>query len=340
MLQKIIDFFKSLFSSFSSSKPKPAPAPPPTTTKYPTSNLPEADETVPQDGSEITTDNAVVVIDEEDPIVETTTPIDTPTVDLPDVNPEPPEEEEPVVPPTVPDPTPTDPPEDNNTPTTGSSTGSTTTETPTDTGGPATHKARYMWCIDNGHGSKTKGKRSPKFSDGRQLLEYEFNRDIVKKMIRLLKQKGVQHFVVVPEVDVDNLLEERVRRANTKQSHLPRMFLSVHSNAAPAPLGKWSNPSISGVETWYYHNNSRGRKVAAIFQKHLVTATGWKNRHIKSRPTRQFYVLRNTKMTAVLTENGFYNNKAECLELLKDEVRNKIAAAHVDAIMEIEKRGV
>jgi len=136
------------------------------------------------------------------------------------------------------------------------------------------------------------------------------------------------------------LLEERVRRANDKKSDLPKLFVSVHSNAAPAPTGKWSDPKISGVETWYYHNNSRGRKVASIFQKHLVAANGWKNRHIKSRPTNQFYVLRNTRMTAVLTENGFYNNKAQCIELLKDEVKDRIAAAHVDAIMEIEKKGI
>ncbi|MFT7452441.1 MAG: N-acetylmuramoyl-L-alanine amidase, partial [Patescibacteria group bacterium] len=190
------------------------------------------------------------------------------------------------------------------------------------------------------HVKKTAGKRSPKFTYGTQLLEYKFNRDVVERMVRLLKQKGVKHYVVVPEVDVNNLLEERVRRANDKKSALPRLFVSVHSNAAPAPLGKWCDPKISGIETWYYHNNSRGRKVAAIFQKHLVAATGWKNRHIKSRPTNQFYVLRNTKMTAVLTENGFYNNKAQCLELLKSETKDKIAAAHVDAIMEIEKKGV
>jgi N-acetylmuramoyl-L-alanine amidase len=171
-------------------------------------------------------------------------------------------------------------------------------------------------------------------------LEYKFNREIVERIVRQLKKNGVQYFIVVPEEDVDNLLEERVRRANAKTSALPRIFVSVHSNAAPAPLGKWADPNISGIETWYYHNNARGRKVASVFQKHLVAATGWKNRFIKSRPTNQFYVLRNTNMTAVLTENGFYNNKAQCMELMKEDTKDKIAAAHVDAIMEIEKHGI
>ena len=336
MLQKIIDFFKGLFSGFSrNKKPRPVTPPPPTTT-YPTSSLPKANENEPQDGSEITTDSAVVVIKENDPIVNTNQPVDVSTVDGPDTEPEITVPETSTSTTSIPDPPITN---------TGSNNTSTTdlaeTETPTELGEkPAQHKARFLWCLDNGHGKRTAGKRSPKLENGVQLLEYEFNRDIVKRIIKLLDGKGVKTFNVVPEYDVDNFLEERVHRTNSKTSSLPKLFISVHSNAAPAPLGKWADPNISGVETWYYHNNSRGRKIAAIFQKHLVTANNWKNRHIKSRPTNQFYVLRNTRMTAILTENGFYNNKAQCLELLKDDVRENIAKAHVAAIMEIEKNGV
>ena len=36
-----------------------------------------------------------------------------------------------------------------------------------------------MILLDNGHGCDTPGKRSPVWPDGRQLLEWEFNRDIV-----------------------------------------------------------------------------------------------------------------------------------------------------------------
>ena len=45
-------------------------------------------------------------------------------------------------------------------------------------------------------------------------------------------------------------------------------------------------------------------------------------------------------MPAVLTENGFYNNKAEALQLMREEVRQKIADAHVAAIVEIEENGI
>ena len=207
-----------------------------------------------------------------------------------------------------------------------------------------THKPRYMWCLDNGHGSKTAGKRSPEFTlDGEeyQFFEYEFNRDIVARIMKALDEYGVQYYNVVPEVNVDNILSTRVDRANLLQSKLPKIYVSIHSNAGPAPSAKdWTNDSIKGIETWFYHNSKRGQKLAKAFQKHLIAETGMYDRGLKSRSSGQFYVIRKTAMTAVLTENGFYNNRNEVELLLDDKMRQKIANAHVKAILEIEESGL
>ncbi|MGK0390388.1 MAG: N-acetylmuramoyl-L-alanine amidase, partial [Maribacter sp.] len=201
------------------------------------------------------------------------------------------------------------------------------------------HDAKYLWCLDNGHGKFTAGKRSPKFEDGTKFYEYEFNRDIVKKVSEQLTAKGIQFFNVVPEIDTDNFLKGRVDRANAFQSDLPKLFVSIHSNAARAESSKhWAVPGAKGMETWYYTGSTRGRKLASIFQKHMVNYTGMVNRGLKS--TKKLYVIKNTKMTAALTENGFYNHQGEAQELMKDEVRQSIADAHVAAIMEIEKDGL
>jgi N-acetylmuramoyl-L-alanine amidase len=213
---------------------------------------------------------------------------------------------------------------------------------PVDPPPPSDHQPRFLWCLDNGHGKLTAGKRSPVFDDGEtQLFEYEFNRDVVQRIATLLTEKGVQFFEVVPEVDnVGNFLEERVNRANQLASVLPKLFVSIHSNAAPAPFGQWSAPSISGIETWHYHTSRNGKAMAKIFQQQLIKEMGWKNRGLKSRPDGQFYVLRKTTMPAVLTENGFYNNKQQAAELMRPEIRQRIAEAHVAAIMEIERDGL
>ncbi|MEN0002833.1 MAG: N-acetylmuramoyl-L-alanine amidase [Bacteroidota bacterium] len=203
------------------------------------------------------------------------------------------------------------------------------------------HEARFLWCLDNGHGSLQAGKRSPIFDDGTtQFFEYEFNRDIVRRIIIQLEARGVQYYNVVPEMEVGKFLAERVARANRKKSDLPKLYVSIHANAGPADSDEWVPDHIRGIETWHFHNSSKGKKIAAVFQRILVEKTGWKSRGLKSRASRQFYVLSATQMPSVLTENGFYNNKRQALDLMKDEVRQLIADAHVEAIMEIEENGI
>lgn len=352
MLKGILDFFRNLFSGLfgGGQKTPKTPTPPTSTTPPPVVNKPAEEETTTDSGrnNSSNTETPTTTIPTEtnetiDPIVTTpskeeVTPSEEiqeePIFDPQDGSEIPPDSTEVVIvedlEPIIPDPEIVLPEvvvgED------------TSTTTPTENK-PA-HTPRYMWCLDNGHGSKTAGKRSPKLPNGDQLLEYRFNRDIVKRISDRLKIIGVEHYIVVPEIDTDNFLEGRVSRSNKKKSNLPKLFVSVHANAAPAPPGRWCNPSISGIETWYYHNSRRGRKLATVFQNHLIEKTGFKNRFIKSRPSNQFFVLRKTGMTAVLTENGFYNNKAQCIELLKDKVREEIAEAHVAAILEVEKRGL
>ncbi len=320
MFKAIIEAIKNFFATiFGSGKKTEAPR------LTPRPQQPDATETqIPQDASEVPTDSLVIVANELDRIsinpAEPDKEFDDDVFDEPakvldqSTHPEPPQTVEPQ-------------PEEK--------------EPQPDTDIPQ-HQPRYLWCLDNGHGKKTLGKRSPIFDDGKtQFLEYEFNRDIVKRIIAQLDEIGVQYFNVVPEVDIDDFLAGRVERANNKESDLPKLFVSVHSNASPAASAStWGPPTVSGIETWFYHGSKRGQKLAGIFQEHLIEATGFKNRHLKSKPEGQFYVLRKTSMTAVLTENGFYNNKKEAIELMKDEVRQKIADAHVKAILEVEKNGL
>ena len=49
-----------------------------------------------------------------------------------------------------------------------------------------------------------------------------------------------------------------------------------------------------------------------------------------------FYVLRKTKMPAILSENFFMTNKRECDLLLTPEFRDRIANCHFKMIQKIE----
>jgi N-acetylmuramoyl-L-alanine amidase len=201
---------------------------------------------------------------------------------------------------------------------------------------------RYLWLLDNGHGSEQNGKRSPHFEDGTRFEEWEFNRDVVRRMAKRLDRAGVQYYVVVPEDKVGSFLRERVERANKKESPLglPKIFVSVHSNAIG--LSDWNNRA-SGIEVWHYPNSDSGQRLASAFQRALLKRLPeWVDRGLKSHTSgssKVFYVLGNTSMPAVLTENGFYTHEEEAKRLMTDETRQAIADAHVDAILTIEQAG-
>lgn len=260
---------------------------------------PDPEDLVPQDGGDIPQDTIVTIDTNIEDVVIVPEEGETPPPEIPpiDVAPEP-----------IPEP-----------------------ETPK----PTKPKQRFLWCLDNGHGKLTAGKRSPKLKDGSRFFEYESNRIIVNGIIKELKKHNIKYYNVVPEINVDNFLKGRVLRANNVPSDIPKIFLSVHSNAGP---GTWT--SAKGLETWFFHGSRTGRKLASVFQQQLVNALGWTNRGIKSQPTKQFFVLRRTNMPSVLTETGFYNNRKEVYSLLDKKIQQKIIKAHVDAILYFEKHGI
>ena len=92
-------------------------------------------------------------------------------------------------------------------------------------------------------------------------------------------------------------LTERVREANTWGADL---FLSLHTNAA-------TNPRASGSEALIYSRASTvSYDLATVILKQLNLVTGLRNRGVIERPG--LYVLRRTKMPAVLVEMGFISN--------------------------------
>ena len=86
--------------------------------------------------------------------------------------------------------------------------------------------------FDNGHGQETPGKRSPMWKDGRQLFEWEFNRDMVCRIILKCYHAGIRVVKLVPETS-DVSLEERCKRANMWYDRCNGncVVVSIHANA-------------------------------------------------------------------------------------------------------------
>ena len=187
--------------------------------------------------------------------------------------------------------------------------------------------------LDNGHGNNTPGKRSPKWEDGTQLFEYEFNRDIVKRIAAMLAKDKINVIILVPESN-DVSLQERCNRANRiyKSSGNNAVLISVHGNAGGGTgwecyttVGKTKSDSIATILC---------EEAAAEFAK-----DGWKIRSDMSDgdPDKesQFYILKHTNCPAVLTENFFFDNRKDCRFMMSEEGRNRIARMHYKAIKRI-----
>ena len=95
-------------------------------------------------------------------------------------------------------------------------------------------------------------------------------------------------------------LSVRVEQANSFGADL---FISIHTNAA-------ENPSATGSEALVYSPSSTAaREVGEKILRQLHLQTGLRNRGIVYRPG--LYVLRRTKMPAVLVELGFITNPTD-----------------------------
>lgn len=170
-------------------------------------------------------------------------------------------------------------------------------------------------AIDNGHGYATPGKRTPPFPDGKVIREWEFNYPTAKKLAEVLKRCRIE-VILVSDTKEDTPLATRVARANNANADV---FVSIHYNAFK---GIWGNHG--GIETYYYPTSVKGKKLAQLVQAELVKATGLRDRGIKAD---NFYVLRETKMPAILCECGFMDNMEEAKLMLNENYQWTVAEA-------------
>ena len=180
--------------------------------------------------------------------------------------------------------------------------------------------------LDNGHGQETPGKRSPLWKDGRQLFEWEFNRDMVRRIILKCEHTGIRAVKLVPET-FDVSLEERCKRANLWYDRCNGncVVVSIHANACGG----------TGFEVY----TSPGQTKADPIATKLIEQLQQDFPEIKMRkdmadgdPDKEagFYILKHTKAPAILAENLFMDNEADCQLLMAEDFREKLADSYVE----------
>ena len=188
--------------------------------------------------------------------------------------------------------------------------------------------------IDNGHGLMTAGKRSP---DG-QFREPFYNREIARRVVSDLRDRGLDAELLVPEDD-DISLAERVRRINAACFLLGKqnvILVSIHVNAA-GNGSKWLDATGWSVYT------CKGQTASDKLAEFLCQAA------IKNFPGRRirtdmsdgdmdweegFYILRKSLCVAVLTENFFMDSRSDLEYLQSRAGKQAVVDTHVEGIVE------
>ncbi len=189
-----------------------------------------------------------------------------------------------------------------------------------------------MVVIDSGHGVDTYGKASPVWSDDTQLFEYEFNRDITKRISRGLDKYNIKNNILVPEV-IDLSLKVRCDRANKIYEKFPDSFLlSIHGNAGTKPN------EGTGWEIWTSPGETESDRIATYFYneaKKVLTEFKMRSDYVDGDPDKEskFYILTHTNCPAVLTENLFFDNEIDCHYMMSEKGRENISRLHIDAII-------
>lgn len=194
-------------------------------------------------------------------------------------------------------------------------------------------KMSKIVILDNGHGKETAGKRSPIWGDGSQLFEWEFNRDIVRRIAAKLDDLAIGYEILTPETN-DVSLVERCRRANVIHADCGNnaVLFSVHGNAGGG----------TGWECYTSVGQTKADAIATVLCKEAekeFAPDGWKMRfdYVDGDPDKesQFYILKHTVCPAVLSENFFMDTEKDCRFMMTDAGRERIAKVHYNTIKRI-----
>lgn len=177
----------------------------------------------------------------------------------------------------------------------------------------------FTVVIDPGHGGKDTGAQG---ASGK--YEKDFSLSLSKKIAGRLEQHPEIKVYLTRETDTFQSAKRGERQEFANQLGAD-IFISIHGNT-------FSDPSVSGTETYYYSGNSL--ELARILHHHVVSATGFVDRGVRQE---EFLVLKDTNMPAVLLEIGYLTNPDNEAKMFNPLFQQQIADAVCEGIFEYLK---
>lgn len=186
----------------------------------------------------------------------------------------------------------------------------------------------FKIALGAGHGASTPGKRCDKALDPNQTSEWWLNDRIADYVEDGLKAYTGYELLRLDDSDDgkdDIALATRVSKANAWGADF---YLSIHHNAG-------ASLTNAGGICAFTHPQSSAESVKwrdAMYEE-LIKQTGLKGNRAQPKTTGDFYVLRKTKMPAVLLELGFMDSKVDVPIILTNDFAKKCAEAIVAVLV-------
>ena len=158
--------------------------------------------------------------------------------------------------------------------------------------------------IDAGHGGYDRGG-----IPGQRVAEKVMNLDVAQRLRGVLQASGYRVFMT-RDSDVFVPLGTRVAIAN---SYRDAIFVCIHFNSA-------TRAGASGIETYFYSRESLA--LASAVHYYVAGGAPSSNRGVRRRG---YFVLRRTRIPAVLVECGFLTNPTEAQYAQSSAYRQKLA---------------
>lgn len=181
-------------------------------------------------------------------------------------------------------------------------------------------------CLDAGHGGNDPGAIGPSGT-----MEKDNTLAITLLLKDILENNGAtvvltrdsDRSVSLPDCTTEEELAARVEIAKDADADI---FISIHNDS-------FTSNKAAGTTTFHY-GDPHSIKLAALVQKNLVEELGTKDH---SSRFASFYVIRYTKMTAILVQVAFISNPEEEVLLSSIDGRSKIAESIFQGIVNFYK---
>ena len=181
--------------------------------------------------------------------------------------------------------------------------------------------------IDPGHGGFDPGKIGINGT-----YEKQINLSIAKELKKYLEDKGIE-VVMTRESDEDldgmegkaHKNKDMQKRKEAINNSKADILISIHQNA-------FTDSKVKGFQVFYYTGSVGGEQLAGSVDQILKEKINPENkRPIKD--TNNYYVLRVTKMPAIIVECGFLSNEEEEALLKDSKYQERLAHAIGEGIL-------